>query len=131
MAGHWTETYVGRPYLEGDHDCATLVETVLRERFAINASLPPAARSIRARDQQVAEEVTTRWIQVLCPREGDVAVMRATGRLRTLGNHIGVHVDVVGSGHVLHCAAGVGTCLHAVAALSERGLEVCGSFRWL
>ena len=127
---HWAESYVGRPYVEGVFDCADLVVEVLREVFDREIRLPAHAVGVRARDAQIAAlggELATPSDE---PREGDAVLMRAAGRTRALGHHIGVWCEVTAEPHVLHCLAGIGTCLHALRALRAHGLELAGIYRW-
>ena len=46
---HWAESYIGRPYVEGRHDCADFVVAVMRERFGASLALPGPRGRVRAR----------------------------------------------------------------------------------
>ncbi len=131
---HWSEAYIGRPYVEGAFDCADLVALVLAERFARHWSPPPRARGVRGRDAQVGA-LATEYARPLAhgerATEGDGVLMRAAGRRRGLGHHIGLHVGIESDAWVLHCQRGVGTVLHPAASLAARGLEIQGLYRWL
>ena len=130
-AGHWAEGYVGRPHVAGAHDCADLVEAVMAERFGRRLALPGRAAGPRGRDAQVAALAGVFAAPCADPREGDAVLMRQAGRRRAVGHHIGVWCAPGGAPHVLHCLAGAGTCLHALAALPAYGLEAVGVYRWL
>ena len=127
---HWTEAYIGWPYVEGRFDCADLVVLVMREQFGRTIELPVHAEGTRARDAQIAALKDELATPVADACEGDAALMRATGRKRVLGHHIGVWCDAAGEPHVLHCIKGLGTCLHPVRSLETHGLELTGCYRW-
>ena len=40
MPRHWADTYIGRPYVTGQHDCAALAAEVLRDQFGRRVELP-------------------------------------------------------------------------------------------
>ena len=46
---HWAESYIGRPYVEGRHDCADFVVAVMRERFGRELWRCPPTGKGRAR----------------------------------------------------------------------------------
>lgn len=124
--------YLGRPYVPGRYDCADLVVDVAREQLGLEVALPGRAASLRARDAQIETLTTALAHPVDTPAEGDVVLMRAIGRRHPVGRHVGVWVHPPGHPpHVLHCAAGAGTCLHPAAGLDARGYEVTGVYRWL
>ena len=136
---HWAEAWIGRPYIEGTFDCAHLVVEVMATRFGRHITLPAHGATLRGRDAQIAALKATlaRPLEPHeAPREGDAVLMRASGRLRVLGHHIGVwclvgHEPRVRDPHVLHCMAGIGTCLHPIRGLASHGLEMTGIHRWL
>ena len=128
MTRHWTEGYVGRPYVEGRFDCADLVVLVMRERFGREIALPAHTEGTRARDAQIAALKGELATPTDDPRDGDAALMRASGRRRALGHHIGVWCEAgLAEPHVLHCLKGLGTCLHPVRSLKSHGLEFTGA----
>ena len=51
---HWAESYIGRPYVEGRHDCADFVAAVMREHFGRELALPAHGAGTRAWDRQIA-----------------------------------------------------------------------------
>ena len=68
---HWAEAYVGRPYIEGRHDCADFVAAVLRERFGRILALPAHGPGVRAWDRQIAAlkgVYASRAERTECPR---------------------------------------------------------------
>ena len=124
---HWAETWLGW----SDGDCADLVRAVMRDRYGLDVALPSAREpGVRGRDGQIAAAAVALAEPVDDPREGDVVVMRAAGRRRSLGHHVGVWCDVGGAPHVLHRLEGAGTCLHRIDRLGGHGLETTGTYRW-
>ena len=124
---HWAESWLGW----ADGDCADLVRAVMLERFGLAVPLPSAREAgVRGRDGQIAAAAEALAQPVDAPLEGDVVVMRAAGRQRSLGHHVGVFCDVGGEPHVLHRLAGAGACLHRLDGLRTAGLEATGIYRW-
>ena len=122
---HWSTRYLGRPFHPFEHDCADLVVAVLREQFGIGISLPGRAATLRGRDAQITDLAWRYGRPVGTPAEGDVALMRAAARRFGVGHHVGVCCLPDGrTHHVLHCAARLGTCLHPLGALADRGYEL-------
>ena len=128
---HWAEAYIGRAYVEGEHDCVDFVVAVLRERFDRILGLPAHAASVRGRDAQIAVLKGDYAVPTIAPREGDGVLMTATARSRSMGHHIGVWCDCAGEPHVLHCLRGVGSILHPIRDLRRRALVLQGIYRWL
>lgn len=130
MVGHWAERYVGMAFIEDVFDCADLVALVRLDRFGHTVSFPGREPGLRGKDAQIAVVSAAYCRPTDAPREGDLVLMRAAGRRASLGHHVGVWCDVAGEPHVLHCQAGVGTCLHPIRGLPARGLEVRETLAW-
>ena len=133
VAAHWAERYVGRAYVEGAFDCADLIVLVLREQFGREIALPAHPAGMRDRDRLIGALTGEYAVPIIEPREGDAVLMRAAGRRRVTGHHIGLWCRIgapQGAPYVLHCLKGAGTCLHAMRALKSHGLEVTGVYRW-
>ena len=128
---HWAESYIGRAYVEGEHDCADFAVAVLRERFDRILALPAHAASVRGWDAQVAALKGDYALPTIAPQEGDGVLMRAAARRRSIGHHIGVWCAVADEPYVLHCLRGVGSIFHPIRALRCRALELEGVYRWL
>lgn len=125
--GHWAEEFVAaapRP-----EDCADFVVRVAAERFGRRIVLPQHAATARGRDRQIAALSGVAWERTERPEEGDLALMRAAGRRRCVGHHLGVWCDVGGPA-VLHRLEGLGVALHRVAHLPAAGLELVEVCRW-
>ena len=131
MAPHWAEAYIGRAYVEGEHDCADFVVAVLRERFGRALALPVHAASVRGWDAQIVALKGEVALPTISPREGDGVLMAAAARRRSVGHHIGVWCAVAGEPYVLHCLKGVGSIFHPLRELDRRALALEGVYRWL
>ena len=153
---HWAESYIGRPYVEGRHDCADFVVAVMRERFGRELALPAHGAGTRAWDRQIAALKGVYAVHVApeargtmgapeargstvapeaggtmgTPREGDGVLMAAAARRHSVGHHIGVWCAVAGEPYVLHCLKGVGSILHPLRDLDRRALVLEGVYRW-
>ena len=153
---HWAESYIGRPYVEGRHDCADFVVAVMREHFGRELALPAHGAGTRAWDRQIAALKGVYAVHVApeargtmgapeargstvapeargtmgTPREGDGVLMAAAARRHSLGHHIGIWCAVGGEPYVLHCLKGVGSILHPLRDLDRRALVLEGVYRW-
>ena len=144
---HWAESYIGRPYVEGRHDCADFVVAVMRERFGRELGAPGHGAGTRAWDRQIAALKGVYAVHVApeargtmgapeaggtmgTPREGDGVLMAAAARRHSLGHHIGIWCAVAGEPYVLHCLKGVGSILHPIRDLDRRALVLEGVYRW-
>ena len=135
-AAHWSDKYLGRPYLRGEFDCADLVVEVARAEFGRAVALPRHAEGVRARDRQI-ERLTGELGRQLdraageAIQDGDIVLMKAAGRRLSLGHHIGVAAVLPLAACVLHCLAGVGVARHPLDCLAARQLTLTGIYRWL
>ena len=135
-AAHWSDKYLGRPYLRGEFDCADLVVEVARAEFGRAVALPRHAEGVRARDRQI-ERLTGELGRRLdraageTIQDGDIVLMKAAGRRLSLGHHIGVAAMLPLAACVLHCLAGVGVARHPLDCLAARQLTLTGIYRWL
>ena len=127
---HWAESYIGRPYVEGRHDCADFVVAVMREHFGRELVLPAHGAGPRAWDRQIAALKGVYARRTATPREGDGVLMAAAARRHSLGHHIGIWCAVAGEPYVLHCLKGVGSILHPIRDLDRRALVLEGVYRW-
>lgn len=96
---HWSEKYVGDPYVPGIADCAALAAKVAREVLRIACRLPDVhARGLRSQASQIQackDEVATRSAVA---KDGHPALF--IGRGRTC--HIGVMCWIADEWWVLH-----------------------------
>jgi phosphatidylserine/phosphatidylglycerophosphate/cardiolipin synthase-like enzyme len=131
---HWSQRYVGRPYIEGEFDCGELARTVQREVFGREIALPTergymgkkGAEKFRAMAAQIDTEKTRIAERTEAPQEGDAVLLVARGYLQ----HVGVYC-LIGEPWVLHAADTARQVLLArVRELAAKGLRVEGYYRW-
>ena len=127
---HWSTRWLGRDYVRGRYECGELVVDVERAEFGRCLRLP-RAHSVRERDRLVLALQGELAEATLAPVEGDGVLMRARGRRAPVGHHLGVWCALAGGPHVLHLTPGLGSCVHALASLPGRDLELVGVYRWL
>ena len=125
---HWSEAWLGRPYGEGESDCAALVADVVAERTGRRLALPGRAAGLRGRDRQIAAAAHAA-VEAETPTDGDVVLMQLRDRRDGVGYHVGVYCELAAA-HVLHCLAGMGVCRHPVAGIESRGYRVVGYYRF-
>ncbi len=147
MNKHWTEAWLGRPWVAGEHDCADFVVDVLREQFGLALDLPahvesgsgaPTGATVRGWDRQIASLKSEFALRVApeargslaAPQDGDGVLMVARGARRLRRYHLGIWTAVGGVAHVLHCQEAAGSILHPIRDLSLRALELEGVYRW-
>ena len=127
---HWTETYIGRPYVLGKADCARLVCDVRREVFGLPVpedAEPERAASLTGRFRQMGDGVAEYGERTDEPQDGDVVLMCCRGR----PSHVGVFGRVDGEPCVLHAMANAGmTVLHRIRDLPRYNLHVEGFYKW-
>ena len=127
---HWSDSYIGQPYIKGEADCARLLCRVRREVFAL--PVPDEAEVDRAasrlgRAYQMADGVEAFGERVASPTEGDAVLMFCRGR----ASHIGVFCRVDGEPCVLHAQENLGMVVrHRLRDLSKCLLSIEGFYRW-
>lgn len=132
---HWTERYVGRPFVEGSFDCGELARTVQREVFGREVPLPSerwyagkeGAERLRAMAAQVEGTIASLAQRVPEPREGDLVMMYSGSRVM----HAGIYCVLVAEPWVLHAAERMGqVVLTRVRELADKGYKLEGYWRW-
>lgn len=119
---HWTDKYVGLPYVPNEFDCAHLVVKVQNEQFNQNISMPIEREGhVFLLSKQIDEHLHEYYEEK--PKEqaqeGDMVLMRCRGRL----NHIGIYVVVNGVPYVLHNIKNLGSvALHRIRELDKYGV---------
>lgn len=130
MSAHWTEAYVGLPYEKGGgskgFNCWTFFRHVQLHRFGIRVpeiSEPDSKFKLLRKVPAAARELG--WEKVGTPRTGDAVLMAHFKH----PNHVGLWVDVVNGGAVLHCAAGAGSVLATRTHLELGQWRIISFFR--
>ena len=127
---HWSEAYIGRPYVLGESDCARLVCDVRREVFGLPVPTdaePGRAASLAGRFHQMTDGVAEYGERTASPQDGDSVLMLCRGR----PSHIGVYCLVAGEPSVLHAMKNAGmVVLHRLRDLPRYNLHVEGFYQW-
>lgn len=96
---HWSDKYVGQPYIPEVGDCAALAERVQREVFNQDIGLPVShATTLRAMTAQILELQDDYAERIKDPFDGCPALFIGRGRIC----HIGVMCWLANEWWVLH-----------------------------
>lgn len=127
---HWSEAYIGTPFVRGKADCAHLVARVRHEVFGLpvpsEADVERAASRL-GRCAQMSDAVVEYGVPTDRPEDGDVVLMVCVGR----PSHVGVYCVVDGEPCVLHALENAGqVVLHRLRALGRVALRIEGYYKW-
>lgn len=122
---HWTDSYIGLPYIEGDQDCAEVLARVQREVFGRAVTVPRTrADGPFGKSAQIAQGAVDLADPVDSPFEGDAVLMKVRGLW-----HVGVWFEA-GEPWVLHALRSSGQVVaHRVRDLPVLGIKVEGYYR--
>lgn len=127
---HWSEKYIGRPYVLGEADCARLLSDVRREVFCLPVPSEvevDRAESRLGRAGQMTDLVAEYGQRTDAPKEGDAVLMICAGR----PSHIGVYCRIGFTEYVLHAMENAGmVVLHKITDLNKHLLKVEGYYKW-
>ena len=126
----WTDTWLGRPWVEGTFECVHLVIDVYRARFGVHLDLPRPEETHRGRHAQWGRLAThlADPVSDAKARDGDVAHLCAAGH--PTAHHLGLLVAPPGGERrILHCARELGTCLHTPRTLRLLGWHLHSYYR--
>jgi hypothetical protein len=132
---HWSDRYVGLPYVEGEFDCADLARTVLAEVFGRDIRLPSerwyagetGCGKVRAMAAQIDALKTDYAAPTAAPTEGDGVLLIARARMC----HIGLYCVIANEPWVLHAASHARQVVRTrVRELERLGYRVEGYYRW-
>jgi hypothetical protein len=123
-SSHWTQAYVGLPYIMGVGECGHRAALVWRERFGFEVEAAPAFGDMDAAQKLIRAKLSgPDWAPVQQPAEGDAVIMWKGNRIA----HVGVWVA---PGRVLHCTRAEGMVLTPEEDLASQGFRIFGYFRW-
>lgn len=127
---HWSEKYIGQPYMLHSADCARLLAKVRKEQFG--QEVPTEIEVDRAQSRlgrlgQMKDLVAEFGIRTDTPKEGDAVLMNCRGR----PSHIGIYCEVDNEPCVLHAMQNADmVVLHRIRELNRVFLTVEGYYSW-
>lgn len=125
---HWSDPYVGLPYVVETGDCAALAERVASEVFG-KAICLPASHAITYRDQakQILGARDSYATKIDSPVDGCPALFIGRGRVC----HIGVMCWIAGEWYVLHADQSAGFVLRQrLRDLTKIHFQLEGYYAW-
>jgi hypothetical protein len=126
---HWSDKYVGQPYVAEVGDCAGLAAKVARDVLGIDCGLPSShATGLREQSAQVMANKDALAVRVDKPADAQPALFLARGRLA----HIGV-VCLIGSEvWILHADQSAGAVVRErLTRMTEFRYTLEGFYKWL
>jgi hypothetical protein len=128
---HWSDKYIGRPYVVNTYDCAALAADIAKQEFGWEVFLPTDHGTTPLGQQRQFMRYTPLSafpIPENEARDGDLVLMRGRGRL----NHVGVfYRDTEHIAWVIHNANNVGSVIRTKCrCLGALGYAIEGVYRW-
>ncbi|ARP86304.1 hypothetical protein CAL13_08905 [Bordetella genomosp. 9] len=127
---HWSDRYVGLPYIPESGDCAALAARVASEVLRIDCALPTAhATTLRDQAKQIMDCRDSLAIRVAHPVDAHPALF--VGRGRTC--HIGVVCVIDSQVWVLHADQGAGFVVRErlQSMTQPHRFRLEGFYKWL
>lgn len=125
---HWSDKYIGRPYVAGSYDCAALAAEVAQAEFGRAVRLPqdrPTGHFAQSAEIDALQDDYA--VPVTDPQEGDPVLMKCRGRL----SHIGVWCLIDGEPYILHAMRNAGHVVrHRLRDLARVNLDFAGAYQW-
>ena len=127
---HWSDKYIGKPYVLGEADCAALTIDVIEQEF--KGTLPEFCKTYREntrlkRVHQLRELSMQATEKTDNPVEGDIVLMNCRAR----PSHIGVYCIVDKEPSVLHSMENAKMVVrHKIRDLQRYFLSVEGYYKW-
>lgn len=125
---HWSDRFVGLPYIAETGDCAALAERVAREVFGKVVGLPTShAATYREQAKQIMELQDSYAVKIDAPKDGCPALFIGRGRLC----HIGVMCWIAGQWYVLHADQSAGYVLRQrLGDVTRLHFQLEGYYAW-
>lgn len=124
---HWSDKYIGTPYIPQTGDCAALAERVAREVFKLDVVLPASrATTYREQAKQIRELRDDYAERIDEPFDGCPVLF--TGRGQTC--HVGVMCWIQGQWWVLHATSSAGAAVLQKLTDMELHFKLEGYYRW-
>jgi cell wall-associated NlpC family hydrolase len=120
---HWTEAWIGTPWVAGETDRWNFARAVWAEEFDLDVpAMPYGGGPVEARRRFAGAAEMDAWRATPAPREGDAVLMAMGAR----PCHVGIWVDPC---RVLHSVEGTGAVCTPPDALAGMGYRIVGFYR--
>ncbi|MBV2182340.1 MAG: hypothetical protein KUL86_14065 [Castellaniella sp.] len=126
---HWTDRYIGKPYIPGIADCMNLAEQVANEVLGLHIGIPATHEtSLRGQAEQLDRLKSDYAVRVDAPIDAQPVLFVARGRFF----HCGVAAIIGGETWVLHndSAAGMVIC-QRLRDMTRWAYKFEGAYKWL
>ncbi|ARP89831.1 hypothetical protein CAL14_05610 [Bordetella genomosp. 9] len=126
---HWSDRYLGEPYVPEVGDCASLAARVAREILGIDCGLPEGhATGLWEQSAQVLANKDALAQRVERPIDAQPALFLARGRLA----HIGVACLIGPEVWILHADQSAGAVVRErLTAMTKFRYKLEGFYKWL
>lgn len=122
---HWSDQYLGRPWIAESYNCADLAIEVQRDVFGRIAKIEGAhSGDMDVLDQAIRAELESAAILTYAPKDGD-GVLLSNGSML----HVGIYCNMQ-EPWVLHNVAKAGVVRHRLRDLHRYGFTVEGYYQW-
>ena len=125
---HWSDKYIGEPYVAEAGDCAALAAKVNSEQFKKLVDLPNShAATLREQSKQIVELKDDLAVKIDEPFDGCPVLLIGRGRLC----HIGVMCWIANEWWVLHADQSAGFVVRQrLRELTRLHYKVEGFYQW-
>ena len=125
---HWSDKYLGEPYVPDSGDCAVFVHRVTRAEFDIDPLIPTShASTLREQAKQIHSAKSDLAVKIDQPVEGCPVILESRGRT----SHIGIMCWMVGEWWVLHADQSVGAVVRErLRDITKLRYKVEGFYQW-
>ncbi|MGB3290923.1 MAG: hypothetical protein WBA83_16750 [Burkholderiaceae bacterium] len=126
---HWSEKYIGEPYIPEVADCAVLAVRVAKDVLGRDIALPVShAATIRAQAKQIDELKDDYAVCVDAPIDGQPVLLIGRGH----SCHIGIMCWVANEWYVLHANQSFQhVTLQRLRDMTRMDYKVEGYYQWL
>jgi len=126
---HWSDKYIGRPYIAGVADCMHLAEEIALDVLKINPKLPQSHEtSLRKQAEQIDRLKADYAIKVCEPIDGHPVLFIARGRFY----HCGVAAIINGNPWILHNDQSAGMVLRQrIRDITLLHFKLEGFYKWI
>ena len=125
---HWSDKYLGEPYVKQTGDCAAFVQRVTRAEFGFDPPIPLShADTLREQAKQIHSTKEDLAVKIDQPFEGCPVILESRGRT----SHVGMMCFMVGEWWVLHADQTIGFVVRErLRDITKLRYKVEGFYKW-